>query len=303
MCRSNESSPLVTQATPPCAQAVFESTPLRFVMIATRPCFAAFSAKVRPAMPLPMTTKSNSLIREECYRSNESGQKRPRPRGGCAARSLGAAAGRPRPRSRRNRSGRAEPISIFWRTSREHFRPRIFLPTRRPPAKRGPNDRRLRTLFRAEILIARAERETVRFAHGRAGEDLDREIEIADHSPNDGELLKILFPKNRRVRREEMKQLRHHRADAAEMARPGSAAEPLRKRRFLDESRAIVRIHFVRRGPKDQIHAFRAADFLVRRFRPRIAGKIRARARTGAGSRKCSPPLRRSARHSPAPAG
>ena len=37
MCSSKESSVLVTQATPPWAQAVLESTPFRFVITATRP--------------------------------------------------------------------------------------------------------------------------------------------------------------------------------------------------------------------------------------------------------------------------
>src|SRR5205814_1610543 len=57
-CSSNESSSLITQAIPPCANAVFESAPLRFVITATDPCFAAFKAKLSPAMPLPITTKS-----------------------------------------------------------------------------------------------------------------------------------------------------------------------------------------------------------------------------------------------------
>src|SRR5207245_7940780 len=61
-CSSNESSSLVTQAIPPCAQAVFVSEPLRFVITATEPCFAAFNAKLRPAIPLPITTKSYSFM-------------------------------------------------------------------------------------------------------------------------------------------------------------------------------------------------------------------------------------------------
>ena len=36
--------------------------PLRFVITATEPCFAAFRAKVSPAMPLPITTKSYSFM-------------------------------------------------------------------------------------------------------------------------------------------------------------------------------------------------------------------------------------------------
>src|SRR5438552_5757110 len=60
-CSSNESSSLVTHAIPPCAHAVLVSAPLRFVMTATEPCCAAFSAKLSPAIPLPTTTKSNSF--------------------------------------------------------------------------------------------------------------------------------------------------------------------------------------------------------------------------------------------------
>src|SRR5436309_2715922 len=59
---------------PPCAQAVFVSAPLRFVTTATDPCFAAFSAKLKPAIPLPMTTKSYCFIQVECCRSSASFQ-------------------------------------------------------------------------------------------------------------------------------------------------------------------------------------------------------------------------------------
>jgi hypothetical protein len=45
MWSSKESSSLITQATPPCAHAVFESDSALFVMSATRPFSAAFSAK------------------------------------------------------------------------------------------------------------------------------------------------------------------------------------------------------------------------------------------------------------------
>ena len=61
------------------------------------------------------------------------------------------------------------------------------------------------------------------------------------------------------------------------MSGPRSAAKPLRQRRFLDEGRTIVEIHFVRRGSKDQIDAFARQIFFIGRFGPRIARKIRAR--------------------------
>src|SRR5205807_9362187 len=79
-CSSKESSSLVTQAIPPWAQAVFVSDPLRFVITATEPCFAALSAKLSPAIPLPITTKSYSFIRTQCCRSNGFSQRKPRER-------------------------------------------------------------------------------------------------------------------------------------------------------------------------------------------------------------------------------
>ena len=54
-CDSMLSVSSVTHAIPPCAQAVFDSAFAFFVMIATVPCFAAFSAKLSPASPLPIT--------------------------------------------------------------------------------------------------------------------------------------------------------------------------------------------------------------------------------------------------------
>src|SRR5438445_5380428 len=77
---SNESSSLVTHAIPPCAQAVFVSGPLRLVITATEPCLAAFKAKLNPAMPLPMTTKSYSFIPTEYCRSTASFQSKPQVR-------------------------------------------------------------------------------------------------------------------------------------------------------------------------------------------------------------------------------
>src|SRR5438045_8925388 len=57
-CNSNESSSLVTQATPPWAQAVLVSAPFGFVITATDPCRDDLSAKLRAAILLPITTES-----------------------------------------------------------------------------------------------------------------------------------------------------------------------------------------------------------------------------------------------------
>jgi len=94
--------------------------------------------------------------------------------------------------------------------------------------------------------------------------------------PCDRQLLEIFLTKNGRVRREEMKQLRHDGADAAEMTGAGSATESLGKRCLLHEGGAILRIHFVRQRPKEKIHSFRPADFVISFLGPWITRKIRA---------------------------
>src|ERR1051326_3403954 len=141
MCSSKESSVLVTQATPPCAHAVLESTPLRFVIIATRPCLAALIAKVRPAIPLPMTTKSYSFIGAECYRSGAFCRRKPRRPEASEVRSLGEAASGQRRRFRHNRSERGELIQFVPEPPRELFSPifpPIALPSRARPECPAP---------------------------------------------------------------------------------------------------------------------------------------------------------------------
>ena len=58
---SGESSGANTAEIPPCAYFVFDSSRERFVMIVTDPCSATSSANVSPAIPLPMTRKSEVM--------------------------------------------------------------------------------------------------------------------------------------------------------------------------------------------------------------------------------------------------
>src|ERR671936_115519 len=103
----------MTQAIPPCARAVFESAPLRFVITATVPCLAAFRAKVRPAMPLPITMKSYSFMKSEYYRSIVSGRSKPRARGAYLAEHIRSAADFPSPPPRHNQCEPAELPQLF----------------------------------------------------------------------------------------------------------------------------------------------------------------------------------------------
>ena len=103
-----------------------------------------------------------------------------------------------------------------------------------------------------------------------------RKIEIAHHPSNDGQLLEILFSENSRVRRKEMKQFRHHRADSFEMSGTRPSAERLRKRFFLDDHRAIRKIHFGRFRAEQHVDSRRTAKLFIRSFWTRIFFEIRA---------------------------
>src|SRR5690606_35474784 len=50
-----------TDAIPPCAHAVFDSSALPLVRTTTLPCFAARRAKESPAIPAPTTKKSEVI--------------------------------------------------------------------------------------------------------------------------------------------------------------------------------------------------------------------------------------------------
>ena len=89
--------------------AVFVSEPLRLVTTATDPCFAAFNAKLRPAMPLPITTKSYSFIPTGYCRSNEFCQKTPPPRAPSSGQPFRPAAKSLHPQAQHNRSAPTAP--------------------------------------------------------------------------------------------------------------------------------------------------------------------------------------------------
>src|SRR5438309_10305352 len=63
------------------------------------------------------------------------------------------------------------------------------------------------TFFLAEIPIATAHREPVRFPNGWHGDDLDGKIEISCHATHHRALLKILLPEQHDVRMHHVEQL------------------------------------------------------------------------------------------------
>ena len=86
-------------------------------------------------------------------------------------------------------------------------------------------DRRRRPLGRGEVDVPRRQREPVGLAHGRAGDDLGPDRQVARHLPDDHHLLRILLPEVGMVGADQVEQDRDHCRDAVEMAGSGGALE------------------------------------------------------------------------------
>ncbi len=122
--------------------------------------------------------------------------------------------------------------------------------------------------------IARAHRETIGVAHRRNLDDRDRQIEVGDEPPDDGELLRILFAEIGAVRLHHLKQLQHHGCDAAEVPWTEFPAEMVGQAADVDAALERLRIDLNRRRREHDIDAKVAAQCHVGVNRPRIARQI-----------------------------
>ena len=100
------------------------------------------------------------------------------------------------------------------------------LPARSAASGRGPAARaeaRARpALLGREIRVAGRERKPVLLADGRKDADLEIEIEVAHHPPDDGDLLRVLLAEVGAARPDDVEELEAHGGDAAEVAGTGA---------------------------------------------------------------------------------
>jgi hypothetical protein len=85
--------------------------------------------------------------------------------------------------------------------------------------------RRDASLRFAQVLVARTHGESVRLAHGRRGDNPDRQAEVGRHVTNDQLLLIVFLPEHGDIRLNQGEKACHDRRNAVEMAGPGCAAE------------------------------------------------------------------------------
>lgn len=83
----------------------------------------------------------------------------------------------------------------------------------------------IRPVFGEESHIAGGHRQAIVLADRRVRDDVDGEIEVADHPANDGELLNIFFAEYGRIGLEEIEEFEYDCADAVEMSGASRTAE------------------------------------------------------------------------------
>src|SRR2546426_1010310 len=81
-----------------------------------------------------------------------------------------------------------------------------------------------------------------RLAHRGHADDLDAEVEVRRHPPDDRELLPVLLAEDGQVRADGMEEFGHHGGHAAEVPRSRLPAERLAEPRHLDRRLEALRV-------------------------------------------------------------
>jgi len=122
--------------------------------------------------------------------------------------------------------------------------------------------------------VAGTQGKTILLAHGGVPRDADREFEIPDHPPDDGELLPVLLPEDRDVGPDDLEEHRHDGADPVEVTRALRSLEA--QGETLSETDREASVTYICRtsGRKSRIHTLVPAKGRIGAEGTRVAGKI-----------------------------
>jgi hypothetical protein len=104
--------------------------------------------------------------------------------------------------------------------------------------------------------------------------DPDGKPEVADHSPDDGELLPVLLPEDRDVGADDLEKQCHNRANTVEVPGPFDPFKARRKMLFRNRHGGVGCVHPPDIGTEEEIHSLAPAQRRVGADRPGITGKI-----------------------------
>ena len=129
-----------------------------------------------------------------------------------------------------------------------------------------------------EVAVAAAEGQAVGFADGRAGDDLDGEVERFDHRLEIAELLEIFHAEAGDLWLNNVKELGDDLADAFKVPGAMPAFKDGRELRQIDgDLRTAGGVHLGRGGVKDRVHAGLLAEGQVILDRAGVSPEILVR--------------------------
>ncbi len=130
-------------------------------------------------------------------------------------------------------------------------------------------------LLRGEIAVAGAEGEAVRVADDGANDQINRDVEIADHGAEHGDLGGVLLTEEGAVGGEDVEELADNRGDAAKVTGPGGAVEPVAEFAWVDEgAEAAGGVHVGCRWGEEEVDPFGFEQGTVRVEGARVFGEV-----------------------------
>src|SRR5438046_8012887 len=137
--------------------------------------------------------------------------------------------------------------------------------------------RRLETLFRRKIAVARREREPVLGANRFRWNDANRHVELLHHATHDLELLAIFFAEHRDIRPHEAEELQHYGAYAVEESRPRCAFKLFGQGRRSHAINLRCRVHLLFLRRETNVDAFALQTLAIGFERARITVEVLVR--------------------------
>jgi hypothetical protein len=129
-----------------------------------------------------------------------------------------------------------------------------------------------------EVAVAARHGQAVRLAHRRDGDDVDPEVEVGDHPPDEQQLLGVLLPEQRNLSAGQVQQLADHGEDAVEVAWSRLPLEHVAERAGIHPDGGVaVRVHLVGGGCEDQVDALALAELQVGVEGARVPRQVFAR--------------------------
>ena len=109
-------------------------------------------------------------------------------------------------------------------------------------------------VFGTQERVPRAFRHAVRFAHNRADDQSNIQVQVLDHATDHQRLLEVLLSEISRFRPDDVEELQDDRRRAAKMARAKRSLQRRGGLPRLHETLESIRIHLARAGRKHGIH-------------------------------------------------